>query len=121
MTNSSDHSTEILTIGAFQLANLIQSRVPFLFVRGNFEIESKFGVMEKIHIRNFSIVLNEYSLQEVVPHLQDRKTRHEDPIVILDGDGSQSLKLCEELTAQGYKNVIYIPGGWQAISSELPI
>ncbi len=119
--NNRTPQEDILTIGAFQLANLIQSRVPFIFVRGNFEIESKFGVMEKIHIRNFSIVLNEFNLQAVMPLLDERKARHEDPIVILDQDGTESFKLSVELTAKGYKNVIYIPGGWQAILNELPV
>lgn len=112
-------SSEILTIGGFQLGNLIQSRIPFLLVRGPFEMESHFGVLEKIHLRNFSVIVDSFEVSEVLPHLQERKARSEDPIVILDWDGSQALELSQGLAAQGYQNVLFVMGGWSFAQTEL--
>lgn len=112
-------NTEIQSIGSFQLENLIKARVPFLFVRENFEIESSFGVMEKIHIRNFSILVDKLDYASLEPFLQERKTRFEDPIVVMDTDGTNSQQLVEVLTAKGFINVFFVIGGWNAVKTEL--
>lgn len=112
-------NSELQSIGSFQLENLIKARVPFLFVRENFDIESAFGIVERIHIRNFSILLERLEMSQLEPHLLERKTRKEDPIVIMDKNGESAKSLALVLGSQGFINVFFVEGGWNSLRSDL--
>lgn len=110
---------EPLPIGYFQFDNLIRNRIPFLLLRTDIDVESAFGVMEKLHLRNYSLILNPLDYVEAEAALKERQARKEDPIVVLCDNGRESLRLAQKLTEQGHLNVYYILGGWQSFLEEM--
>lgn len=110
---------EPLPIGYFQFDNLVRNRVPFLLLRTAVDVESVYGVMEKMHLRNYSMILNPLDLSQAEVALKERQARKEDPIVVLCDSGSESLKLAQELVKIGHLNVYYVPGGWQSLKEEI--
>ncbi|MGZ5278998.1 MAG: rhodanese-like domain-containing protein [Pseudobdellovibrionaceae bacterium] len=111
--------SQALPLGTFQFENLVKGRVPFLLLRSGVDVESAYGVMEKMHIRNFSLELEKLEMPDAEAALSDRQARKEDPIVVLDQTGVQSKKLAQSLTEAGYINVYFVLGGWQEILSEM--
>ncbi len=110
----------IFEMGAYQLSNIVKSRVPFLLIRTeDIEIEKCFGVMEKIHLRNFSIVLSQLEINEALSHLNERKVAFDFPLILIDQEGSIAPALVEELNLKGYQNVFYIKEGWRKAQQEL--
>ncbi len=110
---------EALPIGFFQFDNLIKNRVPFLLVRTDVQIESAYGVMEKLHLRNYSLVMQVMNLQNAKSAIEERKARKEDPDVVMCEDGKQSQQVAQALTTEGYLNVYFVVGGWQMLQAEI--
>lgn len=110
--------SQALPIGSFQFDNLVRGRVPFFLIRSGVDIESAYGVMEKMHIRNFSLELDKLEMTAAEAALAERKARKEDPIVVLDEKGDESKKLAQSLTDAGYINVYFVLGGWQETLAE---
>ncbi len=108
-----------LPIGYFQFDNLVKGRVPFLLLRPEMDVESVYGIMEKMHLRNFSLVLEKLEMPQAEAALSERKARKDDPIVVLDQDGEQSKKLAQALTDAGHLNVYFVLGGWSEILHEM--
>ena len=111
--------SKALPVGYFQFDNLVKGRVPFLLLRPSIDVEAPYGIMEKMHLRNFSVVIEKLEMPEAQTALDERKARKEDPIVVLDENGKQSEKLAHELTVAGYINVYFVLGGWQEILHEM--
>jgi hypothetical protein len=112
-------TSEILSIGTFQLMNLVQSRVPFILVRDSVEIEAKVGVLERMHLRNFSVVINAFSAEQILDGLKGRQARFEDPIVLMDQEGHLGKTVAQELTSLGYQNVLFVVGGWKQVAADI--
>jgi len=110
---------EALPIGYFQLDNLIRNRVPFFLLRTEMDVESAFGVMEKLHIRNYSLILNPMNQEQAEAALKERQARKEDPVVVLCDNGRDSRQLAQALVDQGHINVYYVLGGWQSFLLEM--
>ncbi|MEZ0392369.1 MAG: rhodanese-like domain-containing protein [Pseudobdellovibrionaceae bacterium] len=110
---------QALPIGYFQFDNLIRNRIPFLLLRTNVDVESAFGVMEKMHLRNYSLILNPLDYVEAEAALKERQARKEDPIVVLCDTGEESKKLADELARQGHLNVYFLLDGWKAALEEM--
>lgn len=110
---------EALPIGYFQFDNLIRNRIPFLLVRPELDIEQAYGVMEKMHIRNFSVVVQAMNLSETQSALTERQARKEDPIVVMCADGKESQKVAQALAQDGHLNVYFVLGGWQMLQAEM--
>jgi len=111
--------SQALPVGHFQFDNLVKGRVPFYLLRPNLDIEAPYGILEKMHLRNFSVVLEKLEMPQAQAALDERRARKEDPIVVLDEDGRQSEKLAHDLVAAGYINVYFVLGGWQEILAEI--
>jgi rhodanese-related sulfurtransferase len=110
---------EPLPIGYFQFDNLVKNRVPFLLLRTSVDVESVYGVMEKMHLRNYSVILNPLDRDQAEAALKERQARKEDPIVVLCDSGSESLKLAHQLVQNGHLNVYYVLGGWQSLKEDI--
>jgi rhodanese-related sulfurtransferase len=111
--------SQALPIGFFQFDNLVRGRVPFLLLRPEMDVESAYGVMERMHLRNFSLVIDKLELPQAESALAERKARKEDPVVVLDQTGDQSKKLANALAEAGHLNVYFVLGGWEEILAEL--
>ncbi len=103
-------------IGFFQFDNLVRNRIPFLFLRTAVDIESSFGVMEKMHIRNFSIILDELDFHQAEAALKERQAQKDSPVLVLCEDGIKSLELAKKLCEQDYKNVYYVLDGVKGLA-----
>ena len=110
---------EALPIGYFQFDNLIKNRIPFFLVRTDISIDAAYGVMEKMHLRNFSLVLQALNFENAKAALAERQARKEDPIVVLCEDGNASQKVAQALAADGHLNIYYVLGGWQMLQAEM--
>jgi rhodanese-related sulfurtransferase len=111
--------SQALPIGFFQFDNLVRGRVPFFLLRPEMDIESVYGVMEKLHLRNFSLVIDQLELPQAETALNERKARKEDPVVVLDQNGVHSKKLAMALAEAGHLNVYFVLGGWSEILEEM--
>lgn len=100
-----------LPIGFFQFDNLVRNRVPFLLLKTNVDVESQFGVMEKMHLRHFSIPLEKMDLIHAQAAMAERHAEKDSPVVVLCEDGVVSMELAKKLCEQGYVNVYYVLDG----------
>lgn len=110
---------QALPIGYFQFDNLVRGRVPFFLLRPEMDVESVYGVMEKMHLRNFSLVLQALELSQAEAALIERKARKEDPVVVLDQTGDAAKTLAQSLVEAGHLNVYFVRGGWREILEEM--
>ena len=110
---------QALPIGFFQFDNLIKNRVPFFLLRTSLPIESAYGVIERLHLRNYSLIIEKMALVEAQNALAERATQKHDPIVVLCEQGADSEKVAQELVVAGFLNVYFILGGWKSIESEI--
>lgn len=103
-------------IGFFQFDNLVKNRIPFFFLRTAVDIESSFGLMEKMHIRNFSIILDQLDLPRAETALKERQAQKDSPVLVLCEDGVKSLELAKKLCEQDYMNVYYVLDGVKGLT-----
>jgi rhodanese-related sulfurtransferase len=108
-----------LALGFFQFDNLLRNRVPFALLKSQFDLESAFGVMEKMHLRTHSMPLAQLNLESAEAALKERGTRKEDPVVIICETGEDSQRLAQALADQDYLNVYYVLGGWKGLQDEM--
>ncbi len=108
-----------LGLGFFQLDNLLRNRVPFALLKSDFDLESHFGVMEKMHLRTHSMSLTPLNLEQAQAALKTRGTRKEDPIVVICESGELSQKLAQQLADLEFMNVYYALGGWHGLLEEM--
>jgi rhodanese-related sulfurtransferase len=102
-------------IGFFQLDNLINNRVPFLFYNMAESIAPWYSSVSKLHVQNYEKLM---PLAEIKTHLENQKTPKDYAIVLLCNDGQQSLELYKQLAADSYTNVYVVNGGYQQIVTE---
>lgn len=103
-------------IGFYQLDNLINNRVPFLFLNlsGN-SLVDWYTVLSRLHVQTFEVMLAEADIQA---ELDNRKVPTDHAIVLLCPDGTLSMKIYGELSAKHYTNVYVIDGGYQQLMTE---
>ena len=105
-------------IGFFQFDNLLRNRIPFLLLKqASADVESMFGPMERSHVRNFSLPLEQMDLPAAQAALADRQAQKDSPVVVLCENGKASLALAQKLSEQGYLNVYYVLEGLRGLNS----
>lgn len=93
-------------IEVFQLENLIDNRIPFLFF-GLFSQEMEQSLYSKA--KHYSHHLQIFSEAEIEKQL---KTKNKDmPVVLICEDGKRSQILAGQLQKKGFTNVFFIEGG----------
>lgn len=102
-------------ISFYQLDNLINNRVPFLFLNMSESLVSWYTSVSKMHLNTYEILTKP---DQALPVLEERKAPKDYAIVLLCKDGSDSLRLYSELEKQGYTNVYLIDGGYQQMVTE---
>ena len=102
-------------INFFQLDNLINNRVPFLFFNMSENLSSWYTSINKLHVENHQILT---TLEQIIPILTEKKIPKDQAIVLLCHDGSQSLQIFQNLEKMAYTNVYVIDGGYQQIVTE---
>lgn len=102
-------------INFFQLDNLINNRVPFVFYNLSNSISDWYTSVNKMHVQNYEKMVQE---SEVISDIQNSKVPKEYAIVLLCPDGRVSMKLYAELEKKGFTNVYVVDGGYQQIVTE---
>lgn len=102
-------------INFYQLDNLINNRVPFLFFNMSESLVDWYSSVSRMHVNTYQILLKP---DQVLPVLEEKKAPKDYAIVLLCADGSDSLKLYAELEKRDYTNVYVIDGGYQQIVTE---
>lgn len=102
-------------IGFFQLDNLINNRVPFLFFNMSESLLSWYSSVSKMHLESYEILTTN---EAVIGILNEKKTAKDHAIVLLCRDEKLSLKLNTELERLGYTNVYVIDGGYQQLVTD---
>jgi len=102
-------------INFFQLDNLINNRVPFIFYNLSTSIADWYNSVNKLHVQNYEKLVQ---AGEVLSDLQTNKVPKDFAIVLLCPDGQLSMKLYEELQKLAYTNVYVVDGGYQQLVTE---
>ncbi len=102
-------------IGFFQLDNLINNRVPFIFLNMSRDISDWYNSVSKMHLNTYQNLVKPDS---ILPLLEEKKVPRDYAIVLLCDKGSDSLKACTELQNLGYTNVYVVDGGYQQMVTE---
>ncbi len=102
-------------IGFFQLDNLIQGRVPFLFINLGPEIMTWYASLSRQHLEKSLFATTE---DQIIPNLTAQSIADHTAIVLLCLDGARSSKIAIDLEKRGYTNVYVIDGGHQQLVTE---
>lgn len=100
---------EDYAIELFQLENLIDNRVPFLFFALLKQKPASCPAKVDHYMQHASIVSEAEMEQQV-------KTKNKDtPIVLICEDGKHSRTLAGQMQKKGFTNVFFVAGGLQSI------
>ena len=102
-------------IGFFQLDNLTQGRIPFLFINLGPEIMTWYSPHSRQHLEKSLFAIIE---DQIIPNLTAQAIADHTAIVLLCADGERSSKIAIDLEKRGYTNVYVIDGGYQQLVTE---
>lgn len=103
-------------INFYQFDNLINNRVPFLFLNmSGHSLCDWYSSVSKVHVQTYEILVPE---NEALSTIQDKKAPPDYAIVLLCADGFISLKMQQQLEKMSYTNVYVVHGGYQQIVTE---
>ena len=102
-------------IGFYQLDNLIQNRVPFMFYNMSESIADWYGSVSRMHVNSYQVLLRADS---VLDDLAAKKVPKDYAIVLLCEDGNSSLRLFDELQRHSYTNVYVVDGGYRQLVTD---
>ncbi len=102
-------------IGYYQLNNLIENRVPFIFFNYGTDLAPWYTSIQKLHVEAWQVMLTESQTQS---ELDSRKIPKDFAILLLCQDGKQSERIAKDLEKKGYTNVYLIDGGYQQMVTD---
>jgi hypothetical protein len=108
------------SFGGFQFDNLVQARIPFLFLNLGIDTSKVYPHVHKMHLDRTLFMMDGVDLEsastsEIVQALQDSKTPLSTAIVVLDRDGSKAAPIATALEQVGFTNAFYVAGGWDQL------
>jgi rhodanese-related sulfurtransferase len=111
----------VLSIGFFQLDNLIKGRVGFVFINLGVDTSAVYPHVYKMHLEANLLQLPEGDLATattatVVAALKNHAK--DSAIIVLSPDGVKSLEVATILENEGYMNVFDVKGGWKQVLAE---
>lgn len=102
-------------IGYYQLNNLIENRVPFMFFNFGTDIAPWYSSIQKMHVEAWQVMTTESQIQQ---ELDERKIPKDFALLLLCPDGKQSERIANSLEKKGYTNVYLIDGGYQQMVTD---
>lgn len=102
-------------VGYYQLNNLIENRVPFIFFNYGTDVSPWYTSIQKLHVEAWQVLLTENETQQ---ELDNRKIPKDFAILLLCQDGKQSARIAGDLEKKGYTNVYLIDGGYQQMVTD---
>ena len=101
--------SSVMSVGAFQVQNLIRADVPFSF----FYLDSKSDLAEEPLLQSAQVVDSAQALDSIY---QLEKTS---PVIVMCNSGKRAKHLAGVLESDGYKNVYCVDCGLPAFMREL--
>lgn len=106
-------------IGYYQLNNLIENRVPFIFFNLGEDLAPWFTLMAKMHVENWQVRIDPSQADsQIQADLTERNIPKDFAIVVLCPNGKQSAEITEDLEKKGYTNVYLIDGGYRQMMTD---
>lgn len=102
-------------IGFYQFDNLVQGRIPFMFLNLSKDVSSWYNSIQKIHVETYQVCLKEADIEQ---ELASRQIPLDFAILVLCDDGQKSEKIAQNLHKKGYTNVYMIDGGYQQMMTD---
>lgn len=102
-------------INFYQFDNLINNRVPFVFLNLHADISGWYTSIHKTHLLGQQVLIQE---DGILSHLNQSKAAKDMAIVLMCFDGSKSLQWYEKLQKLSYTNVYVVDGGHQQMVTE---
>ncbi len=115
VATSTESKKMLNQIGFYQLDNLIQNRIPFLFLNFAEDISGWYQSIYKLHVETNQVLLKEADLLNELDH---RKIPKDFAILLLCPNGQLSTQLSHKLDQLGYTNVYLIDGGYQQLVTD---
>lgn len=106
---------EFMTIGLFQLENLINMRSPFIF----FDLSSRDREKLSSALLPILSVAIKISADKIEQHLRELKTQHDFPLVLLCDEGVHSTQVGLRLQTLGFNNIYIVEGGLTSLELEI--
>ena len=107
-TKRSQSMSEVMTVNGDQFRGLMTSGTPFVLLDFR-ESKSKPMLNRARHM----------SSDEALNHIESNKMDHSQPIVLICGDGTESMRIAEKLDELGFINVVVLEGGNATISTDV--
>ncbi len=114
-TGQKTESGYINKIGFYQFDNLVQGRIPFMFLNLSHDVSNWYNSIYKLHIETYQVCLKEADIEQ---ELKTRQIPLDFAILVLCDDGQKSEKIAQNLHKKGYTNVYMINGGYQQMMTE---
>ncbi len=107
--------SQLHKIGFYQFDNLVQGRIPFLFINMGEDISNWYDSVYRTHLKNYQILT---TLDQAENLIEERQAPKDFPIVVLCQNGKQSENFAGYLIKNGYTNVYQVDGGIQQMMTD---
>ncbi len=107
-------SQNIDYIDLWQLKNLLENRVPFVFFDTR-EVKRDTLSQAELLLQSAKPI----EMKKVLLELKEERQTKEQPIVLLCEDGRDSTEIAKNLYKNGYLNVCVIEGGYRGLVEEI--
>lgn len=102
-------------ISYYQLNNLIENRVPFMFYNMGSSITDWYSSVSRMHVQTYEQLVTS---ENILPDISQKKVPSDYAIVLLCQDGRKSRDLAKKLTELAYTNVYVVNGGHQQMVTD---
>lgn len=111
------------SLGAFQFDNLVQSRIPFLFINLGVDTTATYAHIHKMHLERTLLPMDDTdmataSADDIVAAIKAFKYPNISAIVVVDQDASKSAPIAEKIEQAGFTNCFFLKGGWEQLVKE---
>jgi hypothetical protein len=111
------------SLGGFQFDNLVQGRIPFLFINLGVDTSKVYPHVFKMHLDRTLLHLQDQEIArasnaEILAGLQKMNYPHEMAIVVMGYDDLRAQEITDFLERENYKNVFFVRGGWNQLIAE---
>ena len=106
---------DLNAIGYFQFDNLIQNRIPFVFVNLGVDFSDWYSGLNKTHLEAYALNVD---ASQVLSEIGKKNLPLHTAILVICPDGTLSKELCSTLENSGFSNVFYAKGGFTALAQE---
>ncbi len=102
-------------IGFYQFNNLVENRIPFMFINLGEDLSTWYQSIYKMHVQTYQVLT---TLDQAEAALKERQIPKDFAILLVCQNGLQSENFANYLQKNGYTNVYVIDGGIQQMMTD---